>query len=502
MYGKRIKLAIKGILFAAVTLAAVWKVNEWIMPQSLYNELWSHSSTFDDFYKLEKDSVDVLFMGSSHGATSFNPQIIYDEYGITSYNLSCPQQSVFTTYYWLREALKYQSPKVLVLETNTFHKYTDAYVYNYFNCSETSLRKAFDVMKPSLLKMELAQKIEEKDPSQSWLSYFLMNIRYHNRWTNLGEFDYSKSALSEHGAAKGFIINSGSNKDGKDSFFTTENLDSVTAEPMVDVTEDYLGKIVDLCKENEIELIFVKIPSAEIIERYKSTKECAEQYGIPFYDFNEETRYKEIGYSAEYLYGHPNYIGAEKITEFIGELLLNTYHIEPREDSSYIKSGAYYKNRIKNIKLTETSEIRDYLGMINDDRYTVFLFAPLRYSTYIDDALMEQIRGLGLKTDLQHQDGDRHYCAVKDADGIIEKYTNKDFSFSGSVRGGKTIYNFAINTANMMESFQTFSMVIDGTECGERANGLNIVVYDNEQMAIIDKVKVDTTAEGCPMTHY
>lgn len=502
MYGKRIKLAIKGILFAAVTLAAVWKVNEWITPKSFYNELWSHSSTFDDFYKLEKDSVDVLFIGSSHAMTSFNPQVLYNEYGITSYNLASPQQSVFTTYYWLREALKYQSPKVLVLETNTFHKYTDAYVYNYFNCSETSLRKAFDVMKPSPLKMELARKIEEKDPSQSWLSYFLMNIRYHSRWTDLGEFDYSKRALSEHGAVKGFIINSGSNKDGKDTFFTTGNLDSVTAEPMVEVTQDYLGKIADLCKENGIELIFVKIPSAESIERYKATKECADRYGVPFYDFNEEARYKEIGYSANDLYGHPNYIGAEKITRFMGELLLNTYHIGSREDSSYLKSGAYYENRIKNIKLTETSEIRDYLGMINDDRYTVFLFAPLQYSTYIDDALMEQIRGLGFKTDLQNQDEDRHYCAVKDADGIIEKCTNEDFSFSGSVRGGKTIYKFAINTANMMESFQTFSMVIDGTECGERANGLNIVVYDNEQRAIIDKVKVDTTAEGCPMTHY
>lgn len=502
MIGKRIKLAIKGILFTVVTLTAVFAVNDFLTPKSFYNEMWSHSSTFVDFYKLEKNSVDVLFMGSSHAATSFNPQIIYDEYGITSYNLGCPQQSVFTTYYWLKEALKYQSPQVLVLETLTFHKYEDAYVYNYFNCSETSLRKAFDCMKTSPLKVELAKKIKDKDPSQSALSYFLMNIRYHSRWTKLSEPDYSGKALAAHGGVKGYIINDVVNKDAEDYTISTADLDTVTPEPMVKVTNDYLGKIVELCKENDIKLVFVKIPSKESIERYKATKECAEQYGVAFYDFNEETQYKEIGYSAEDLYGHPNYNGAAKITRYLGKVLLNDYGVKPREDSSYEKSGEYYKKRIKNIKLKETTDFREYLKMVNDDRYSVFLFAPLRYSDYIDDDLMELLHELGFKTELNKQDDDSRYYAVKDGGGVIEKLTDDDFSFSGSIRGGKTIYSFTVDTKIMLNSFQTFSMIVDGTEYGERSNGLNIVVYDNEQMAVIDKVKVDTLTKDCAMTHY
>ena len=202
------------------------------------------------------------------------------------------------------------------------------------------------------------------------------------------------------------------------------------------------------------------------------------------------------------MYGHPNYNGAAKITRYLGKVLLNDYGVKPREDSSYEKSGEYYKKRIKNIKLKETTDFREYLKMVNDDRYSVFLFAPLRYSDYIDDDLMELLHELGFKTELNKQDDDSRYYAVKDGGGVIEKLTDDDFSFSGSIRGGKTIYSFTVDTKIMLNSFQTFSMIVDGTEYGERSNGLNIVVYDNEQMAVIDKVKVDTLTKDCAMTHY
>lgn len=65
---------------------------------------------------MQKDTVDVLFLGSSHGVTSFLPQELYNQYGITGYNLGCEQQGMVTSYYWLKEALRYQSPKAVVLD--------------------------------------------------------------------------------------------------------------------------------------------------------------------------------------------------------------------------------------------------------------------------------------------------------------------------------------------------------------------------------------------------
>ena len=119
----RLMLAVKCTVFIAVALICVGTVNNILIPKNYFNQNWPTTNTYTDFYKLEKNTVDVLLFGSSHAASSLNPQVIYDTYGIRSYNLSCEQQSPVITYFWLREALKYQSPSVMVLDTYTFHKY-------------------------------------------------------------------------------------------------------------------------------------------------------------------------------------------------------------------------------------------------------------------------------------------------------------------------------------------------------------------------------------------
>lgn len=74
----RILLGIKCTIFIALTLTCVFTVNRWLMPKYYYNESWPTTNTYQDFYKLNKNSVEVLFFGSSHAVSSFNPQVIYD----------------------------------------------------------------------------------------------------------------------------------------------------------------------------------------------------------------------------------------------------------------------------------------------------------------------------------------------------------------------------------------------------------------------------------------
>lgn len=196
---ENIKTAVKFITFVLITFFCVGLVNEWLKPEYYYNEMWPATNTYKDFYELEKNTVDVLIFGSSHAVSGINPQVIYDNYGITSYNLGSEEQSLVVTYFWLREALKYQSPKAIILDTYTLHKYVDAYVYNDMNCSETTVRKAMDALKFSPLKWEAGRTIEEIDPTQNGLSFLLLNIRYHSRWTSLGENDYTEKNMIDHG---------------------------------------------------------------------------------------------------------------------------------------------------------------------------------------------------------------------------------------------------------------------------------------------------------------
>ena len=64
------------------------------------------------FYDIEENTLDVLCMGSSHGYSAFQPNTLWNEFGLTSYVLCSQRQTAATTYYLLQEALKYQKPKV------------------------------------------------------------------------------------------------------------------------------------------------------------------------------------------------------------------------------------------------------------------------------------------------------------------------------------------------------------------------------------------------------
>ena len=67
------------------------------------------------FYNEEEHTIDVLICSTSHISKSILPMELYEDYGITSYNLSTSTQPIEATYYILAEALKTQSPEVFIM---------------------------------------------------------------------------------------------------------------------------------------------------------------------------------------------------------------------------------------------------------------------------------------------------------------------------------------------------------------------------------------------------
>lgn len=497
------KLAVKIVTFVLLTGLLVGMVNECLKPKYFYNQMWPSTNTYLDFYDLEKDSTDVLFLGSSHAMCSFNPQVIYDEYGITSYNLASEQQSLVVSYYWLREALKYQSPQAVVLDTYMLYKFGANYVYNEMNCSEGSVRKAMDGMRPSPLKWEAAQTIAQIDPTQSALSYLFLNIRYHARWAHLDEDDFTESSMIEHGGVKGFTTTGGTAPWASYTPFTAAEAASAEPEAMFGTSQVYLDKIVALCADQGIQLILTNIPCDSSPERYAATHAYADAHGLPYYDFNEASLYDAIGYDATTdLLSHPNYHGAEKVSRYLGGILAGEYGIAPRTDTSFDKSRAVYDHAVANITLTEVTDAYAYLDHLHNDAYTVFVFAPKAFSACIDEELMNRLFALGFTTELREIPDSYHYCAVNGPDGLTEQITTDDLAFSGSIRGGLTPYHFVIDTTIMVPEGQTFSLTVDGTECGSSAPGLNLVIYDADTKSIVERVNINTTDPALPLTRY
>jgi hypothetical protein len=76
------------------------------------------TNTWDNFEALEPDSVDVIFIGTSHQFCTINPDLLYEEYGINSFMLATSAQTVPMSYYATMQAIESQHPEMIVFEVS------------------------------------------------------------------------------------------------------------------------------------------------------------------------------------------------------------------------------------------------------------------------------------------------------------------------------------------------------------------------------------------------
>ena len=69
-----------------------------------------------NLYQQPGNTVDVLVAGSSVAYSGTNTNVLWEAYGISSYDLCGAEQPFWSTYYQLKEALRLQRPKLIVLD--------------------------------------------------------------------------------------------------------------------------------------------------------------------------------------------------------------------------------------------------------------------------------------------------------------------------------------------------------------------------------------------------
>ena len=120
------------VLFIGIGLLLYGRISEVLRRKS-----GAEADMIHTFYDVKKDSLDVLFLGSSHLYYGVQPNVLWREYGIAAYDMGSAEQTVASSYFLLKEALAYQKPEVVVLETY-YLWYPE--LYN----GEARLRQAFD----------------------------------------------------------------------------------------------------------------------------------------------------------------------------------------------------------------------------------------------------------------------------------------------------------------------------------------------------------------------
>lgn len=308
---------VKNVILTVVFLALFWFALTRVM--YICREK-SDNLVQDRFAALEPDSVDVVFIGTSHQFCSINADLLADEYGMDCFMLATSAQTVPMSYYAAMEAIELQHPETIVFEV--------LYCSNDFRTVSPEMSHTFfDGMPWCRARREAIHDLIEPDQR---IYYYLNFGRYHNRWKELTEADYRPADLSPRG-----------------TFFSDEvvhngQIPVVSVDEKQEMPEEmfvYFEKLVTVCRENDVRLILYVAPFNMLYEDetmledlyrrqriFNGIGEYAEGEGIPFHNLFYEM--EELGLDGERDFmdtQHLNCYGQEKLTRYMAERGYFTY---------------------------------------------------------------------------------------------------------------------------------------------------------------------------------
>lgn len=187
---------VKKAIYKSLILIASLLLILCILNPILVTKLGHRARLYQGLYDDTKKQYDVALMGSSHMNSLINPNILWKNHGITSFNYGTGGQPIDVTYYLLKEYLKEHSSPIVVLEVYYLGLTKE-------HGEEAYIRYVLDNMKFSKNKVEAVMNCTPKD---QWANYLLPIFKYHSRWKELNEtdfhYDYQDSYfLKGHAAA-------------------------------------------------------------------------------------------------------------------------------------------------------------------------------------------------------------------------------------------------------------------------------------------------------------
>lgn len=315
----KIIIAISVIISVFLLLSLLFVSSKILIPKSTNPRERGLIKEYYDEVEIGREHQ-VIFIGDCEVYESFTPPTLWNEYGITSYIRGSAQQLIWQSYYLLYEVFEYEIPEIVVFNVLSL-KYGEPQKEEYN-------RLTLDGMKNSSIKHNAIKASITKD--ESVLSYYFPILRYHLRWKDLTKDDYIYAFYDEKVSHNGYLMMT--NIEPKVENREPEGLIDYN---LPEICFEYLDKMYTLCKNNGAELILIKAPTNSYNywwydEWDKQVLEYAKSLGISYYNFigNEEIG---IDWSTDtYDAGvHLNVYGAQKLTSYFGNILINNHNIKP-----------------------------------------------------------------------------------------------------------------------------------------------------------------------------
>lgn len=350
---KKLFIFIRLVIFLTIMFILI------VLLGKIYTPKWKNGAasktdgqdyTINGYYKLDKNSIDVLFLGDSSLYKSISPMEIYKDTGIASYNYSVSSARIYLLYYILKDAYQYQKPKVIMIDPLTLFYVTRE--------DEPVRRKSFDYMKFSKVKYEMINdKFFDFDFKEKLSLYFPL-FRYHSRWSETGPNSIKRTFGDYNSITKGYIMSTIIYPSYKGFDYMKPKNNKVV---MTDYTREYLDKFVSFCKENDIEIVFLGVPDTRVwgYNQNEKLKELVKEYDVKYLDLNNDSYGIDFTTDTEDAGMHFNLNGALKITKEVTKYLKENYnfkdHRNDKEYESWNKDLVKYE-KIKEKKLSELKE--------------------------------------------------------------------------------------------------------------------------------------------------
>lgn len=382
----------------------------------------------DLFRNLDPDSIDVLALGSSHMQYAFNPAVLYQETGYYGYVLGSSCQPFSTSYYLLEEALKTQHPSVVLIDVFTLLPgsqvcYADGMYY-----------KAIDMMSGKT-RIEAGKHATDTLSSDLQLAYTYDFILNHDHWKDM-DFSDPESILQNAEPAEGIHWDLGYVRQMPTVFQYTplQYLEPDNPIALSEEEKQWIDKLIDLCKENEIHLIFLKTPYD--MSQTDSNKPCSiwaylEEKGADYIDYVRKAADQEIDWYLD-MDGdtwHNNAWGAEIVTSDLGKYLVENQLVTNHQDNELFRSVADGAVRSTAESLMNTTNLNVYT-LISDSRIypsTVLLRYRKEGSGLTDSLALSYLEKLGLNTDFSSD----YYAVIQDGKVLSEGTEPFDYELNG-----------------------------------------------------------------------
>ncbi|WP_310603033.1 hypothetical protein [Anaerosporobacter sp.] len=335
------KQIVKAIGFLILLSTVLYIVNK---IYSIPEEYAINKLRYQTMYTEEENTWDAILIGTSVVDRAWAAPLAYNQTGLTMYPLSSDSQPIALTTYIIEEAKKSQDIQLVVVDLHGIRS-------NSMNMKDSSLRRVVDTMKLSANKVDAIQYAfeysknlggkEDKLRNKSIWDYYVPFFKYHERRDIqlsdiLKEEDVMKG-VNTRGAFK-------SKKQVKPILTTTSGV-------LSELQKEILTNIIDYCEENDIELLFMSVPSyLTIMEQYEinAAFDFVKEMGCDTLNMNTKEAYEElkINYNKDFYNDiHMNSKGARKVTKYLASYIDELYeYADHREDERYVDWEEAYKS--------------------------------------------------------------------------------------------------------------------------------------------------------------